>query len=211
MVPINKGDKVFGEQKLRVTGETGEYADVDLIECADSSSGEATGVFQAQYVKYGPMVYQFSTPEELGAAIVALDPKSTHDAAQLWREDEARRIKRMGGTLTPEDPTAAPDAVDPAAIPEEEEDDVKFFREQAEEEAASSTPQTPEPEEVPENREMPVIDVDPPSGEVEGAASSTPPLTEPTPPLPDIQIEEPIIDSLPETPVPGDMSTTTPQ
>lgn len=210
MVPISKGDKVFGEQKLRVTMETGEYADVDLIECADSASNEPTGVFQAQYVKYGPMVYQFNAPEELGAALVAIDPESTHDAAQLWREDEARRIKRQGGTLAPEDPAAAPDAVEPEAVPEEEEDDVKFFKEQAEQEAASSTPQLPE--EPPQERDIPVIDIEPPAGEVGGAASSTPPAPDVPPAIPDIQVEEPpVIEELPIEPPASNVSTTTPQ
>lgn len=211
MVPVTKGSKVFGEQKLRVVSATGEYADVDLIECADTVSAEPIGVFQAQYVKYGPMVYQFNTPEELGAAIVALDPESTHDAAQLWREDEARRIKRQGGTLTPEDPTAAPDAVESETAPEEEED-VKFFKEQEEKEAASSTPET-----VIEEPEMPVID----AGETLGNATSTDPAV-PAPEIPTIEFETstttPITE--PEPPVlptpepdllPEDVVTTTPE
>ncbi len=216
MITISKGDHVAGLPDLIVSSASGEYADVDLILCArrDAPNFDAA-MYQAQFIRYGEIVYQHETPEALGAAIIAIDPESTHDAAQLWREDEARRLAREKGTLTPGDPAPAPDAVqaqeevlpeEKEAVPEEEEDDVKFFKEEEQQNQASSTPQTPE---VPEERDMPVIDVDPPEGEVAGTASSTPPAPEPE--LPVVPIEEPILPVIPEEPVPLDTSSTTSQ
>ncbi|HRH24357.1 MAG TPA: hypothetical protein PK109_02090 [Candidatus Paceibacterota bacterium] len=206
MITISKGDRVAGLPDLIVSSPSGEYADVDLILCArkDAPNFDAA-MYQAQFIRYGEVVYQHETPEALGAVLVAIDPESTHDAAQLWREEEKRRIAREGGTLVPEDQTPAPDAVEPqTTIPEEEEDDVKFFKEK-EEEAATTTPD----EAVPD-REIPVIDIEePPLGEVGGAASSTEPIADPSVPV--IQIDEPVV-TPPVEDVPAlDMSSTTPQ
>lgn len=218
MVSLTQGDKVFGEQKLRVAASSGEYADVDLIECSDSAGVEPTVAFQAQYVKYGPMVYQFSTPEELGAAIIALDSESSHDAAQLWREDEARRRARMGGTLTPEDPTPAPDALEPKApveepkkeeTPQEEPvqdqpDEIEFV-DTPSTDTSTTTPETPTEPLVPE---IPIIEMEePPIGEVEGMTTTTPPTLEP---LPEVIIPEEPEEFVIED-IPPPTSTTTPE
>lgn len=210
MITITKGDSVPGLPDLMVSSASGDYADTDLILCARKDApGFDTAMFQAQFIRYGEVVYQHETPEALGAALVAIDAASTHDAAQLWREEEARRLARERGTLAPGDPVPAPDALESAPVPEQDEDDVKFFKEQAEEETASTTPQTPETPETPQDREIPVIDIEPPAGEVEGAASSTPAEPMP-PPIPDIAFEAPPIDAPPETPSPANVSTTTP-
>ena len=114
MIPIVKGMFIPDAPDLVVMSPDGQYGDSDLIACADVSAPDVhTASFAAQYIRYGKLVYQFNTPEELGAAIVAVDPKSSHDAAQLFREEEARRLAREKGTLAPENPTAAPDAIDP--------------------------------------------------------------------------------------------------
>jgi hypothetical protein len=111
MIKLKRGDQVFGEAKLKVSADAGEYGDYDLIECIDSSSPDAApSMFQAQFIKYGSIVYQHNTPEALGAALVAIDPESTHDAALLFKEDEARRIARSAGKLEPSDPVPAPDS-----------------------------------------------------------------------------------------------------
>lgn len=112
MIPLVKGERLRELAHLEVRADSGEYSDVDLILCGDATDPEAPeGVYQAQFIRYGNLVYQFETPESLGEAIVALEPESTHDSAQLWREEEARRIKRMGGKLEPENPAPAPDAL----------------------------------------------------------------------------------------------------
>lgn len=209
MVTVTKDLPVPESPTLVVVSPEGDYADTDLILCAERANpSEPIIQMQAQYLRYGPLVYQFNTPEELGAALCAIDPASTHDAAQLWREEEARRLKREQGTLVPEDPTPAPDAIaDAPPIAEEEEDDVRFFRQ--EQEAASSTP--PASDAATTTPPMPVIDAGEPAGDVAGAASSTPALPDPEPaPLP---IEEPpalgdptiVVD-----PIPANTSTTTP-
>jgi len=120
MVPITKGDRLLDVDNFVVLSDSGEYGDFDLILCGDpSSSAESAMMYQAQFVRYGGLVYRFETPETLGEALIAIDPKSTHDAAQLFREDEERRVKREKGTLEPENPVEAPDAVTPTTASEE--------------------------------------------------------------------------------------------
>lgn len=194
MVPITKELQIAENPDLVVHSAEGEYADSDLILCARRDNPSLpVAQMQAQYVKYGPVVYQFNTPEELGAALFVLDPESSHDAVLLYKEEVARKAAREKGTLEPSDPVPAPDS-NVSQVPEEEEDDVKFFREQAAEEA-SSTPATTE-ESVPE---MPVIEADPSVEEL--------PVVEPEVIAPDnISTTTP---ALPEEAV--DLSTTTPE
>lgn len=163
MVRITKDMPVAENPNLLIHSMEGDYADTDLIMCAEKADPSlAVAQMQAQYVKYGAIVYQHNTPEELGAALFALDPEATHDAVLLYKEDEARRIARSKGTLEPSEPVPATDSPAPAAIPEEEEDDVKFFREQAQQEAST----TPEVVETPSEPAMPVIEADPPAEEI---------------------------------------------
>ena len=193
---------MFGEEKVRVAVSSGEYADVDLIECSQDGMASTTQMFQAQYVKYGPVVYQYNSPEELGAALFAIDPESSHDGVLLYKEEEARRLARTKGTLEPSDPVPAPDALTepPPVVREEDEDDVKFFREQEQQEA-SSTPEVLG--EATEPTELPIIDAGLPEV-VEPVAlpTSTPPVIE----------EVPVEVVLPVEEVPAvDLSSTTPE
>lgn len=207
MTPITKNEQVADMKDLVVLTDSGEYADTDLILCASTDAPTiAIAQYQAQFVKYGEMVYQFEKPEELGQAIVALDAESTHDAAQLWREEEARRIAREQGTLTPADQSPAPDAVvppEPEAEPQPEEE-VEFLKDPPAQNATSTPPTSDQPSEP----EMPVIDVtDPP--EVLGTTTPDLPPVDPDPLPP--PITEPDIVPIPEPEVISNTSTTTPE
>lgn len=189
---------MFGEQKLWVATATGEYADTDLIECVEEGTPSGAHMFQAQYIKYGSIVYQHNTPEELGAALFGVDPESSHDAVLLYKEDEARRQARSEGVLEPTDPVPAVDALQetPARIPEEEEDDVKFFREQAQQETSS----TPEVVEIAPEPELPVIEVEEPTPDT--MPTSTASVAEP---VPEAVVPVEVVEPAP------DLSTTIPE
>lgn len=132
MITITKGSPVPDSPDHIVVMDSGEYADVDLILCAPrGSQGAADAMYQAQFLKYGALVYQHETPESLGKAIVEIDSESTHDAAQLYREEEARRIAREAGTLTPENATPTPDAIVEAPDPVTEEPIQELVEEQS--------------------------------------------------------------------------------
>lgn len=201
MVPITQGMKVPGDEPLVVVTEDGKYADTDLILCAPAAGRAATAMLQAQYVKYGPVVYQFNTPEELGAAVYARDPQSELDAVALYLEQVARDKARTEGTLSPSDPAETPDS---PQVPEAEEPDRKFFEEEAQNDTASSTSATSTPE-VPE-----VVDEVPDTtGEVLGEATTTPTLDTPSPEPSPVATTTP--DEIPPTGPAPDLSTTTPE
>lgn len=171
MIRITKRASVPSLPDLIVESESGEYADTDLILCAQKDTPNVpVAQYQAQFIHYGEMVYQFETPEDLGKAIVAIDAESTHDAAQLWREEEVRRMARERGTLTPNDQAPAPDALVEQKVPEEEEDDVQFFKEQMEQENASTTPPVIPTEPIDTE---PFIEIETPGGVL---GTTTPPL-----------------------------------
>lgn len=116
MIHIEQHQLVPENSKLRVLSVTGDYSDNDAIECYNEDEPEiAVCSYQAQFIKYGGIVYRFNTPEELGAALVQLDPESTHNSALLFKEDEERRQKRLAGTLVPENPVPADEAISPIA------------------------------------------------------------------------------------------------
>lgn len=197
MISIKKGEKVIWSPGLVVAADTGDYADVDLIACASVTDKDfPVAQYQAQYIRYGDMVYQHGTPEALGEAIVALDAISTHDAAQLWREDEERRIKREGGNLKPEDPAPAPDAVVEEPPREEEPEETREEEEQREE-----SPEEPAPPE--ESSTVPELPPD-------NISTTTPSLPEPEPYDPSVYGEAlvppptapevPPVEVVPETP-----------
>ncbi len=180
MISLAQGARIQSLPNLVIASGDGQYADTDLILCASADVPDfPVAQYQAQFIRYGEVVYQFETPEALGEALVAIDPESTHDAAQLWREEEARRFAREKGTLAPADQTPAPDAIEPQATPEGEEEDVKFFKEQEEKEIASSTPEIP-----PIEPDIPVID----AGETLGVSTSTDTTITPAD-IPTIQLE----------------------
>lgn len=159
MVTITQGQRVPESETLVVTAPSGDYADADLILCGEQGSSEATGMYAAQFIQYGPLVYQYNTPEELGAAIVALDKNSTHDAAMLYKEEEARRLAREKGTLQPENPVAAPDAIIEPVV---QETDLVSSMSDEEYVASISDTESVTPEDVsailPEASEIPVAE-----------------------------------------------------
>lgn len=207
MITIQNGSAVPDSTDLVVAMADGEYADADLIMCAiRSNPGTPTAMYQAQYLKYGPMVYQYETPEALGAAIVALDPTSTHDAAQLFREEEARRLARAGGTLVPEGAAPAPDAIlpeDAAKTPEA----VKIEDAPAADVPDESGSVGTLPDSIPGTIPDPLFINDPTISQI---------LAEPDPSVLDVSAPPPIV--IPDLPDPTptvlpavDFSTTTPQ
>jgi hypothetical protein len=112
MIHIEQNQKIPENPGLRVLSPTGDYNDVDLIECAPLDGDDiAVASLQAQFIKYGGLVYRYNEPEELGKAIYEVDKNSTHDSALLYAEDEARRQKRKAGTLVPENQVPADEAV----------------------------------------------------------------------------------------------------
>lgn len=195
MVTITKSMKIVGDPNLVVYSAEGDYADADLILCADRKNPDLPSAqLQAQYIQYGPIVYQFNSPEELGAAIFAIDAASTHDAVLLYKEDQTRKAARLTGTLEPSDPVAAPDSnadTVPENLPNDQEPDTQFFQEEAATNTASTTPELPvieagDPEVL--GTTTPDVVVDPPALE----ASTTPP------------VEPAVIDA-------GNISSTTPE
>lgn len=122
MVPITKGQVLKDEAMMVVASDDGQYGDSDLIMCAHKDAPDVpTAMFQAQYVAYGGIVYRFNTPEELGKAVLALDPGATLDSVVLYKEEETRRRARNAGVLEPENPVPAPDAAveAPTEVPAE--------------------------------------------------------------------------------------------
>lgn len=200
MVTITSEMKVAGGEDYVVTINDGDYADGDLILCASVDAPSVPiAMYQAQYVKYGPIVYQFNTPEDLGKAVYAVDPDSTLDAVALYKEQVARDAARAAGTLEPSDPVPATDSPTDAAQDDSQEADTEFFKKQAEDEAASSTPAT-STDSLPDDTTPDV-----PDGDVLGTATSTP---ETVPDVPTDASSTPPVDV--PAPDPGGMSTTTP-
>lgn len=182
MIPITKGMSVPDAPSLVVTTDDGRYGDFDLIQCADVTDQTSSAcAYQAQFIRYGKMVYQYQTPETLGEAIVAFDPESTHDAAQLWREELARKVARDTGTLTPENPTPAPDAVESTeriAPVDTQEPNVQDPTYNADSNGTVSSPNTADtpfvdhaaiPDEIPPLAEVPVDG----TGDIAGMSTTT--------------------------------------
>lgn len=105
MISIQKNQTIPEHPDLRVLSSSGDYGDNDLIECSTLDNPDfALCAFSSSYIKYGNVVNQFNDPLELGKKLVEIDPDCTHDTAILFKEEEARRIKREGGDFTPENP-----------------------------------------------------------------------------------------------------------
>jgi hypothetical protein len=208
MVTLANNQAVAQSETLRVYSPDGEYADQDLILCAEAERPDLpTAMLQAQFIRYGSIVYRFQTPEELGEALYAIDPSSTHDAVALYKEELARDAARDAGVLSPTDPVPAPDSpVEETPVPDnnDQEADTQFFKEQAAEETASSTATSTDASG---------------GGEVLGEATSTPSFPEDassTPALPEdvATSTPPVPDIVPDatsTPDLGTMSSTTPE
>jgi hypothetical protein len=102
MIHIDQDQTISENSNLRVMTPTGDYEDSTLIEFYDvSAPAIVSGAFQAQYVKYGNMVYTFNDPIELGKEILKIDPTSTHTAASYVRMTEELLVKMNNGSLEP--------------------------------------------------------------------------------------------------------------
>lgn len=100
MIYIEKNQKIAENENVRVYSPSGEYQDNDLIEVYDISSPEiVAGAFAAQYIRYGGIVYKFNDPQELGRAILEIDPTSTHGSASFVRMQDELLAKLNGGDL----------------------------------------------------------------------------------------------------------------
>ncbi len=146
----------------------------------------------------------------MGEALLAVDPESTHDAVTLFKEEEARRIKREGGDFTPENPVPADEAVSQITQEETKEEEAKTEEtapaeeDTPVEEAPEATPVQPEivptPEsgggsapEVPTEPVVPVVPTEVPTTPSEPAV--VPPTTEA-----DLSSQNTVIEPIPERP-----------
>ncbi len=100
MIHIENNSEIIENKNLRVASPTGDYEDTALVDFFDiSKPGMVAGSFQAQYIKYGGLVYKFNEPSELGEAILKIDPESTHSAASYVRMSKELLAQMNGGTL----------------------------------------------------------------------------------------------------------------
>lgn len=103
MIHIEENQNIEENPHLKVVTPTGDYEDTALIEFYDVATPSiVVGAFQAQYVKYGSMVYRFNDHIELGKAILEIDPNSTHTSASYVRMTNELLSKMNNGTLEPE-------------------------------------------------------------------------------------------------------------
>jgi hypothetical protein len=137
MIQIEKNQTVPENPNLRVLSSSGDYNDNDLIECASIENPDfALCAFSATFIKYGNLSNQFNDPLLLGEALLKVDPKCTHDAATLFKEEEMRRIRREGGDFTPENPISVDENISTIVQEEKkvpEEDTEKTITEKIEE------------------------------------------------------------------------------
>lgn len=171
MIHIEKDQNIVENENLRVSTSTGDYEDGALVEFYNIDSPDVVvGTFQAQYIKYGGMVYTFGGHKELGEAILKIDPESTHTAASYVRMSNQLLAQMEGGSLEPdsldqviseeqtkmEDKMENPPETPPEDIPAEEvvpEDSTATEADTTEEPLPedSSVPEVDAPEVVPED------------------------------------------------------------
>lgn len=154
MISIQKNQTIPEHPDLRVLSSSGDYGDNDLIECSTLDNPDfALCAFSSSYIKYGNIVNQFNDPLELGKKLVEIDPDCTHDTAILFKEEEARRIKREGGDFTPENPVPTDENLNTESNEVVEEvnsnEEVVSNDESPVEESTSESTTTNETEEVP--------------------------------------------------------------
>lgn len=146
MIKIEKNQIVPEHPDLRVLSSSGDYGDNDLIECSTLDNPDfALYAFPASFIRYGNIVNQFNNPLELGEALLKIDPDCTHDTAILFKEEEARRIKREGGDYTPENPVPTDENIEEASKKAEEEK-VEDNTEEPTSSESTSTEEVPEAE-----------------------------------------------------------------
>jgi hypothetical protein len=102
MIHIDQNQKVAENENLIVSTATGDYADNALIEFVDLTKPNIiAGSFEAQYIKYGGLVYRFNNHQDLGAEILKIDPTSTHTAASYVRMTKELLAQMEQGSLEP--------------------------------------------------------------------------------------------------------------
>ncbi len=102
MIHIDQDQNIIENENLKVLTPTGDYEDTALIEFYDINNPDfTTGTFQAQYIKYGGVVYKFNGPKELGEEILKIDPESTHTAASYVRMTNELLDQMNTGSLEP--------------------------------------------------------------------------------------------------------------
>lgn len=115
MIYIEHGARIPNNQNLTIASPTGDYEDTALIEFHDEGNRDiVTGSFQAQYIRYGNIVYMFNDPKELGEAILKIDPDSTHATAVFVRSTKELFDQMNSSTTEPSLAEAA--TVDSATV-----------------------------------------------------------------------------------------------
>lgn len=160
MIHLDQDQELFEDKNLRVANPTGNYDDAELIECYHVDDPKITvGAFQAQYVKYGNMIYRFNEPRELGPEILKIDPTSTHTAAVLVRMTDELLTQAQEGSLTEgsldevraEEQAKIDEQIAEEEIKEEDEkEDEENTGEEENEEEVEEEPKEEIPEESPE-------------------------------------------------------------
>ena len=103
MIHIIRDQELMGNPNLKVASPTGNYEDTALIDFYNIYNPEIiAGAFQAQFVKYGGMVYQFNEPKELGEEILKIDPESTHSSAVFSKMNNELINQIKKGELEPD-------------------------------------------------------------------------------------------------------------
>ncbi|MBP6884023.1 MAG: hypothetical protein KBC06_02220 [Candidatus Pacebacteria bacterium] len=184
MIHIEKDNGINDNANIKVATATGDYEDSALIEVYDISTPDiVAGAFQAQYIRYGNIVYGFNDPVELGRAILAVDPESTHTAASYVRMTEKLLAQMNSGTLeatsldqviTDEQQKTEEKMIENENTEEEIPEEVEEVEEVTEEVPEEIVEENPEDIEVPAEAE--VVEEVPPTED--NTESTTPPLVE---------------------------------
>lgn len=162
MIRLEKNQAVAGDASLIVAASTGDYEDTALVECSDSMTPEViAGAYQAQFVRYGNLVYQYNDPVELGREILKIDPESTHSAASYVRMTTELLSKMTNGTLEPESlsETLAEEQTVMEEKRSEPQDEPEKNEQQKEEEKDGE-------EEIPLPEEPIIVDTPPPTADM---------------------------------------------
>jgi len=103
MIYIEQGQVIPENEKLMVSSPSGNYGDNTLIEFYHVDNRDLIiGTYQAQFIRYGSMVYKFNDVKELGEAILDVDPESSHTAASYVRMMNELNGKMDEGSLESE-------------------------------------------------------------------------------------------------------------
>ncbi len=190
MIHIEKDTDVIENPKTKVATATGDYEDNALIEVYSTDEPDKiVGAFQAQFIRYGSMVYAHNGHMELGAAILKIDPESTHTSASYVRMSRELLSQMNGGSL---EATSLDEVI--SAEKKSIEDKIEAEPETTEEpleevpieETVTPEPEEPLPVEVPEEEVIvPVEETE----EIEEPIVVPPPTIEELPLSPEISPE----------------------